>query len=573
MPGRRRFSLYSMPLWWGVLVLPGASLLAQSDWIEVRSPHFTLVSNAGVETASDAVLQFEQIRHAFRQALPQARTDPGQPIVVLAVKDEASLQELLPQYWERAGSLKPTGVFLAGPERHYVALRLDVRGKTPYRTLYHEYFHLLLRINHPRVPLWLSEGLAEFYGHTRISEDDIAVGLPSETHIARLRTQELLPAKTLFRVDRKSSYYNEAQKASIFYSQSWALTHYLMTAGRQGTRSRIDELLGFLSQSVHTDQAVELALGPFHRLEKALAEYIAQNEFRFYTYPLGVTSRMRLVASHLTPSEAASIRAAFLVRNDRAAEAQTLIYKALSINPNEALAFESLGYLHYRAKRWHDAFEAFEAAVDLQTTSYLSHYLYANLALREKHQTDPSWKRIEPSLREAIRLRPTFPHSYSSLARHFLRRGEKLDEALELAVEACRLEPRNLRNMQVLGYALLSLGRLNEADDIVQRMRRGGRNAGGTQDSRIPGPANREPGNADHARHDARVDLRLLPGGGLRWGRRDTFQPHPRSRGKVLLRQMHGACLSGNDRRGERASPQGDLLGLYGNRIHPPPAG
>ncbi len=459
-------------LCWAVLVNPGSHLLAGSDWIEVTSPHFRLVSNAGSEAARDAAIQFEQIRDAFRQALPEAETDPGQPIVVLAVKDSVSLRELLPQYWERSGSLKPAGVFLPGPERHYVALRLGVRGNLPYRALYHEYFHLLLKINHPRAPLWLSEGLAEFYAHSRISEGGVAVGLPGKAHIRRLRTQELLPVKTLFRVDRRSAYYNEARKTSIFYSQAWALTHYLMTAGRQGTSSPIDELLGFLSQGVNGDQAVELALGPFHKLEEKLAGYITQNEFHFYTYPPALSGRVRLSESSLTSSEAAAIRAAFLVRNDRPAEAQELIYRALSTNPKEALAFESLGYLHYRARRWHDAFDAFENAVGLQTTSYLSHYLYAILALSEKHNTDPSWKRIEPSLREAIRLRPNFPHSYSSLARHFLGRGENLEEAFELALEASRLEPRNLRHLEVLGHSLLSLGRHNQVGEVVQRIRR-----------------------------------------------------------------------------------------------------
>lgn len=472
MPARLQLSAFSIMLGWAALVHPGLYLLARSDWIEVTSPHFRLVSNAGSKATRDAAIQFEQIRQAFRQALPETRTDPGQPIVVLAVKDSASLRELLPQYGEGSGSLQPAGVFLPGPERHYVALRLDVQGEIPYHALYHEYFHLILQINHPRVPLWLSEGLAEFYAHSHISKDGIAVGLPGEAHIRRLRTQELLPVKTLFRVDQKSAYYNESKKASIFYSQAWALTHYLMTAGRQGTRNPIDKLLVFLSQGVNRDQAVEMALGPFHKLEEKLAGYITQNEFHFYTYPPALDGHVRLLESALTSAEAAAIRAAFLVRNDRPAEAQELIYKALNTNPNEALAFESLGYLHYRARRFQDAFEAFENAVGLQTTSYLSHYLYAILALSEKHNTDPAWKRIEPSLREAIRLRPTFPHSYSSLARHFLGRGENFKEALELALEASRLEPRNLRHLEILGHSLLSLGRYDQVGEVVQRIRR-----------------------------------------------------------------------------------------------------
>ena len=463
---------------WPILILVLASLgagelSAKSEWIQIRSPHFTLVSNAGVEAASEATLRFEQIRGAFRQALPAANTDPGQPIVILAVKDEESLRELLPQYWERSGSLKPAGVFLAGPERHYVALRLDVRGSTPYRTLYHEYFHLLLRINHPRVPLWLSEGLAEFYAHTRISEDGIAVGLPSQAHVSRLRSEKMLSLKTLFAVDRQSAHYNEAQKASIFYSQSWAMTHYLMTAGRgEGKQSPIDELLSLMQQGMRNQRAVQMALGALPELENKLADYVAGDEFRFYTYPPGLRETIDLEASSLSPAQAFSIRAAFLVRNDRAGEAQDLIYRALSVNPNEALAFESLGYLHYRAGRMQRAFDAFERAVNLESSSYLSHYLFAYLASTEKHESDPARGLIESSLRQAIRLRPAFPYSYSALARHFLRQDENLEEAVDLATEACRLEPTNVRLLETLGYSLLARERLDEARQVVARMGR-----------------------------------------------------------------------------------------------------
>ena len=463
-PGWRILSL-------AIVTLRVAALPAAGEWIQVRSPHFTLVSNAGVEAASEAARRFEQIRGAFRQALPTARTDPGQPIFILAVKDEKSLQELLPQYWERTGSLKPAGVFLAGPERHYVALRLDVQGSTAYRTLYHEYFHLLLKINHPRVPLWLNEGLAEFYAHTRIAEDGIAVGLPSQAHVSRLRSEKLLPLRTLFAVDRTSSHYNEAQKASIFYSQAWALTHYLMTAGRgDAPRSPIDELLALMQQGVRTEQAIQMALGALPLLEKNLADYVAGDKFRFYTYPPGNQGQVTLDLSALSGAEALSIRAAFLVRNDREGEAQDLIYRALSVNPNEALAFESLGYLHYRAGRMDRAFDAFERAVKLDSSSYLSHYLFAYLASTVKQESDPARGRIESSLRQAIRLRPAFPYSYSALARHLLQQDGRLDEAVDLATEACRLEPSNISLLQTLGYSLLAREQLDEARQVAAKI-------------------------------------------------------------------------------------------------------
>jgi hypothetical protein len=44
-----------------------------------------------------------------------------------------------------------------------------------------------------------------------------------------LRQTQLLPLSALFAVDASSANYHENNKASIFYAESWLLTHYLMT--------------------------------------------------------------------------------------------------------------------------------------------------------------------------------------------------------------------------------------------------------------------------------------------------------------------------------------------------------
>jgi hypothetical protein len=55
--------------------------------VEVRSPHFTVVSDASGKEAQQVAAEFEQFRVVYRTALPHARIDPGKPVIVLAVKD------------------------------------------------------------------------------------------------------------------------------------------------------------------------------------------------------------------------------------------------------------------------------------------------------------------------------------------------------------------------------------------------------------------------------------------------------------------------------------------------------
>ena len=78
------------------------------------------------------------------------------------------------------------------------------------------------------MPMWLAEGLAEFYGFTQIRESSVETGIPDREQLDMLRTHKLIPLNVLFTVDHSSSYYNESEKTSIFYAESWLLTHYLM---------------------------------------------------------------------------------------------------------------------------------------------------------------------------------------------------------------------------------------------------------------------------------------------------------------------------------------------------------
>jgi hypothetical protein len=153
-----------------LLAVPAAA--APREWVMARSPGFVVVSDAGEKQARQVAHQFEQVRGLFRQVL-QARVDPGRLVMIFAVKDEDGLRELLPGYWERKGGSRPAGVFQSGRDKHLVALRLDVATANPYHVLYHEYTHLLTRLNVRWLPLWLTEGLAEFWGSSDIDEKEV----------------------------------------------------------------------------------------------------------------------------------------------------------------------------------------------------------------------------------------------------------------------------------------------------------------------------------------------------------------------------------------------------------------
>jgi hypothetical protein len=133
-----------------VIALTTPGLRAADQWIEVKSAHFVVMSNAGQSSARSVAWQLEQIRSAIAVWWPWARVDLNRPLAVLAVRDEATMKSLAPQYWEQKSSVHPTSVWVTGPDQHYMVIRADVAADdrvnvNPYFNSYFSYVSLILQ--------------------------------------------------------------------------------------------------------------------------------------------------------------------------------------------------------------------------------------------------------------------------------------------------------------------------------------------------------------------------------------------------------------------------------------------
>ena len=194
------FSLLSLA--WGFAPLA----LCKDSWVEVQSPNFTVICNSGDKEARKVADQFEQFREVLHNTFPKLRLDLGKPLIIFAVKDENSLRLLLPSYWEIKGHAHPSGIYVPGEERHFVAVRTNLEGDNPYEVVYHEYTHAIMNLNFQGLPIWLGEGLAEFYGNTAIHDKDVEVGKPSRYHLEALQQNRLIPIDVLLTADAHSPY-------------------------------------------------------------------------------------------------------------------------------------------------------------------------------------------------------------------------------------------------------------------------------------------------------------------------------------------------------------------------------
>jgi tetratricopeptide (TPR) repeat protein len=450
-----------------VFFLSTISRAKQDTWIRVTSPHFIVVTNGNEKQGRKVADQFERMRSLFHLAFPNLKVDPGAPIIVLAIKDEKDFRVLEPEAYLTKGSLKLGGLFLRAADKNYVLMRLDAEGDHPYSIVYHEYTHLLMSKSEDWIPLWMNEGLAEYYQNTEIREKEVFLGQPSTENILLLRQIRLLPLQTLFTVDRNSPYYHEENKGSIFYAESWALMHYLQTKDFKERTSRIANYGELVAKNVDPVTAATQAFGDLKQLSSALESYVRQGSFSYLKAPVetGVDDSSFQLES-LPPTQADAARADFLAYNSRTADAQALLNSVLQSDPKNVSAHETKGFIAFREGHQDEAKKWYAEAVQLDSKSFLAHYYFAAISMNSPGRSDDA--QIESSLRKAIQLNPEFAPTFDRLAVFLAMRHRNLEEAHTMALTAVTLDPANIGYRINIAHVLIEMGQGQHGVEVLR---------------------------------------------------------------------------------------------------------
>src|SRR6266446_1968839 len=351
------------------LLLLSHSAVAADNWIEVRSPHFTVQTNAGEKEARRVADQFEQIRNMFHSAFSSMRVDPGQPIVIVAAKNENTLKLFLPEEWEAKGHIHHAGLYQPGEDKDYVVMRLDSEGENPFHTLYHEYTHALLRLNFRSLPIWLNEGLAEFFGNSTLSDKEVKTGTIDSGHLYLLNQSKLIPIETLLEVGHNSPYYNEKDRASVFYAESWAVVHFLMMNPEARQKQLMKNFFAAYEKSGDQVEAARESFGDLKQFGKRIEAYARQSSFQIGLVKVASeAANKNLPTRSLSSAEALVLRGDFFAHHNRLDQAKTALEEAVKTEPNLAFAHQALGYYHYRRQETAEADEEMREAMKLGAT-------------------------------------------------------------------------------------------------------------------------------------------------------------------------------------------------------------
>jgi len=441
----------------------------EKPWIEVRSPRFLVVSNAGESWARRLALKFEQIRAAFQAVFPNMPSDSGEPIIIVAVRTEKELQELLPEYWKGKGP-RPAGVFQQGIDKHFIVVRVDISEDDPYQIVYHEYFHFLARPGAwVRMPLWLSEGLAGFFENTEIRGKRVTTGKPDWSQLRYLQYEGMLPLQEVLEMET-NPHDSDPEKVWVFYAQSWALVHYIMVGDKTGgLKKAVGDYLNLLATGVDHEQAFPQTLGDMKKLEKAVKDYVGRARFiqLRLEVPAGIEDE-DFAARALTPAESAAILGSFFVRGQRPEDGRPLLEEALALEPDLAVAHEGMGYLHWRQDRPEEAARWFSQAARLDPQNWAALYFSALLDMTNADD-GKVYEQSAASLERSIELNPQFAPAHAQLALLYASRRENLAKAWGPARRSLELDSTQTWYWVNAGQILLRMNRPDEARKAVER--------------------------------------------------------------------------------------------------------
>jgi hypothetical protein len=300
--------------------------VASAEWRRIDTPNFIVIGDVSARNLREVATEFESFRETLGRVLNARATMTPVPTVVVVFPNDRAFTPFKPLH--EGKPVDVAGVFYGGRDVNYITLVHDGRPGG-LRIVFHEYAHLVIANVAGQLPAWLNEGLAEYYStyEYRRGGREAMIGRPIDSHLRLLVERRPLPLSELITVDHTSALYNERDRRSIFYAQSWALTHMLLL----GQPPRVQELaayVGHIQNGIPERDAWRQAFGDVD-LDRALSNYLRQPAFAAYAFKFSdQLTTVDMQASTLAPEAVAGFLAGLRIRQQRHDEADALLRAA-----------------------------------------------------------------------------------------------------------------------------------------------------------------------------------------------------------------------------------------------------
>jgi len=433
--------------------------LGAEQWIRLTTPHFELYTTEGEKRGRETILYFETIRSFFTQAAPSGNGITDFPVRIIAFKSEKQYQPYRPNGAAFA-------YYTSSRTRDYIVMQDSESEHLPVAI--HEYMHLMVHHLGLNLPAWLNEGWADLYSTLKPTGKQTQVGALIPGHIFRLQTDKWLDFHTLTTVDHKSPYYNEANRAGVFYAESWALVHMLYLTPEY--RPKFTPFVKAILQGKTAEDACQSALGvPAKQVFEDLRQYFSRNQFYGVNFAVKLSkSEEEAELSPLAESDSDLVLADLLATTGKSEQAKASYERLAKANPDKPEIPQSLGYLAWQKNDREAARQYFEKAFAAGDADPQMCY---HLAMLEREVRAPDDKVIPPLLR-ALKVRPDYFDARLQLAAVELN-SHNYEAALAAFIQLSNVPAEHAATVfNGMAYADAQLGNLEEARRQAENARK-----------------------------------------------------------------------------------------------------
>lgn len=442
--------LISLPAW------------SADNWVLIKSPNFTVRTDAGEKRGREIALRFEQMRKIFETLIARGKLKTNAPLDVIAFRNAKELRAVSPLW--KGKPVELAGFYQKGGDRNFIAL--DSSAENAWQVVFHEYAHFLLNTNLPPTPVWWDEGFADYYSTIEVGKKDFKIGAPPEGY-GYLLSSGLMPMQRLMTVTQDTSDYNESGHArTIFYAQSWLFVHYLYDRKLLKETAQVFDLI---RNKEPLESALQKSFGKgFKDLDKDLQRYLNGNQVigHTITVPLGLDSSA-YIAQPMTELDVHTIMADLhLNSRDYQQQAEAEFKQILEKNPQASEPHRALGYLAMRRGDWDGAIASFLKAAQIGSSDARVYYLAAFSRYSKDGNANEDVRRF---IDKALELNPDMADAHN-LKSIVLSRDGDYAGAISSLTKAIDLEPRRDDYRMNLAGQYMNQRKFDEAQKILEQL-------------------------------------------------------------------------------------------------------
>jgi Flp pilus assembly protein TadD len=460
------------------LFTPLLQAASARQWVEVRSPHFSVMTDCGEKRGKEVALRFEQMRAVFSIILQQKDTRASAPLEILVFRNSQELRAYAP-LWQ-GKPIELAGLFAPGQDRQFIAL--DLSNEQNWQAIAHEYSHHMLHADLPHVPLWLDEGFAEYYSSILFTPKAVELGRPSEATLQVLKAGRM-PLDKLFSVTRKDEVYNENHNPRhLFYAQSWLAMHFLLD---NNLIYQTQQYVALADSGMSTRNSIRRAFSMEpEQLQASIEHYLQSSQMLVRRIPLPQNlEELEFTARPMSDADSRVLLADLHLHSPDYVDMAIEEYRAILHDyPDHAGAHRGLGYALLHRREFEQAGSEFRAAA-VNSNDPLVYYYSALAVVRgggKREELDEAIRQLE----KALSLKPDFAEAHCLLGVAQMTRGETRS-ALESLRHAVKLNPKNELYRSNLAQCLMADAQYEGAEALLSGLM-----------------ASKEPGTAASARND-----------------------------------------------------------------------